>query len=372
MSIVPILAQTFPPPEDVARQYAEIVANGIYSNQGPKERQLAREIAAAVGQNSGVCLTSSATAALQLACHAAFESDRRFVIVPSFTFAAGPLAARWCGFEIVFFDVDGDTWQPSCESAFEFVAAHRDDVAGILLTQTFGVGTDDIERWELLSAEHDGPLVIDSAAGFGSVYADGRPLGGRGRCEVFSLHATKMLAIGEGGAVTSTDLGLIARLDRLKNFGFDEQRTSVDLGLNAKLDELSAAIGLLQMRRLRERVELRRAVLRRYRELLTPLGLRLQRGAERSAPAFLPATVPEPWLRDRLIARLADEGIECRAYYSPPVHRHAVFADAHIANCLTVTDDLASRMISLPLSDHLSADTVDEIAQITEDVLRAG
>ena len=61
----------------------------------------------------------------------------------------------------------------------------------------------DIDHWERLSDRYEVPLVIDSAAGFGSRYPWGEELGARGACEVFSFHATKSLAIGEGGAVTT-------------------------------------------------------------------------------------------------------------------------------------------------------------------------
>ncbi len=124
--------------------------------------------------------------------------------MPSFTFVAVAQAALWAGYRPWFIDIDADTWQPSAPSARAVLECSRDRVAGILLANVFGVGNPQVGAWEDLAAQWDLPIVIDSAAGFGSAYADGERLGGRGACEIFSFHATKPFAIGEGGALVSS------------------------------------------------------------------------------------------------------------------------------------------------------------------------
>jgi dTDP-4-amino-4,6-dideoxygalactose transaminase len=359
---IPFLSPTFPPVADVASAYQEIVDSGCFSNGGAKERAFSRAVSAMIGYEVETSLVANATMALQLACAATFDPDRRFAVVPSFTFAAGPLALRWCGFEPVFVDVELTDWQPSAPPAEEFIAAHRDDVAGILLTQTFGIGARSVGAWEDLADRFDLPLVIDSAAGFGASYEDSSPLGHRGRCEVFSFHATKMLAIGEGGAVTARDSQLIERLDRMKNFAFDDARSCSSIGTNAKMPELAAAIGLLQLANLPDRIRRRRAVLSEYRRVLEPIGFKFQEGADRSAPAFVPAVVPPGSDRDRLVSALDCAGFRCRTYYNPPVHLQPFFTECRVIGELTATAKLAGSIISLPISDDLADETVAEIA----------
>src|SRR5262249_17147264 len=129
-------------------------------------------------------------------------------------------------------------------------------------------------------------LVIDSAAGFGSHYADGTRVGTRGACEIFSLHATKPFAIGEGGALVSRDPRLVEQAYSFQNFGFTKSPEAVQLGLNAKLQEISAAIGLRQLVHLDDRLASRRQVLESYRDGLADTGAVFQNNAEAASLCF--------------------------------------------------------------------------------------
>jgi len=136
------------------------------------------------------------------------KGDRKKVLLPSFTFAAGAEAILRSGFEPLFIDVDRKSWQPNIEQA-EQILTESDDIAGILLCNVFGVGNTNITEWEKLASKFAKPLIIDSAAGFGSKYFDEEKVGTRGDCEIFSMHATKPFAIGEGGLVVSKNEKLL-------------------------------------------------------------------------------------------------------------------------------------------------------------------
>lgn len=369
MTAIPFLSPTFPDPADVARDYAAIVERGIFSNSGPMEVEFTSRLERWVGGDAKAAVVSSGTVGLYLAVSTTFHSDRPIALVPSFTFAAGPLVLRSLGFDIKFVESDPASWQPDLDQVRRFLRQRSADTAGILLTTTFGVANGDIASWEELAAEHDVPLVIDSAAGFGSRYEDGAPVGTRGTCEVFSFHATKVLAVGEGGAVSSSDADLIAEIDKRKNFGFDAHREAVSLGTNAKLPELSCAIGLRQLDVLTQRIAKRQLVFDLYKRRLMPLGFRFQPLAEHAALPFVSALTPSEVDRDLLIAALKDDGIECRCYYNPPVHRHAVFREPEPVGSLDVTDDFARRILSLPLSDHFPESGIDRIGSIFEQVM---
>jgi dTDP-4-amino-4,6-dideoxygalactose transaminase len=361
---IPFLSPTFPEVDALASDYEAILRRRIFSNGGPVEQELARALSRWVNNEIGASLVSSGTAGLQLAINATFNAKREYALVASFTFAAGPLAIRLCGYEPVFLDVDPESWQPSLDDAAEFLTVNGESTAGLLLTNTFGVANEEIEAWEVLADRHSLPLVVDSAAGFGSQYLSDERLGARGTCEVFSFHATKTLAIGEAGAVTSRDPELIKRIDRIKNFGFDEARNAVVLGTNAKLSELSCAIGLRQLAALPDRLALRRGILGLYREELCALGVYFQPSSELSALPFVSALLPSSAARAATLATLQAAGVEARTYYNPPVHLHSLFAGSRLAcRSLSTTLDLASRVISLPMSDDLTAADVARIAR---------
>lgn len=360
---VDFLTPTFPAPDVIASDYAAIVDRGIFTNGGPVEARFVSALEAWIGAVH-VSVTSSGMMALELAIQALLPTDRRKVLVPSFTFAAGPLALCRYGLDPLFFDVDAATWQP-CFTEAEALLSTRTDVGGVLLTSTFGVANAEIARWEALAARHGLPLIIDSAAGFGSTYPWDEPLGRRGNCEIFSLHATKTLAVGEGGVIAVRDPEVRARVECLKNFGFDGARQATMMGTNGKLGEFASSIGLRQLEVLRDRVELRQGVLAEYRRRLEPLGITFQPGDDRAALAFVSVLLPPQTQRDDLTEALQRDGIQCRTYYNPPVHEQPAFAAFGGGLALPTTIDVCSRIISLPMADHLPKGAVDRIADIT-------
>lgn len=367
---IPFLAPTFPDPSVVAEDYAQIAARGVYTNGGPVEARFAAGLREYIGPGACVSVVSSCTAGLELAIRAIFPTGRPLVLVPSFTFAAGPLTILRCGFMPLFIDVDRASWQPSIVHAENVIEkSGRDQVAGILLTSTFGVANAEIDLWEELARRRGLPLVIDSAAGFGSKYPWSEPLGLRGTCEVFSFHATKTLAIGEGGCVASKDPEVVARIDQLKNFGFDQSRVSVSAGLNAKLPEISAAIGLRQLEALPARLELRQAILRGYIEAMRTFPVEFQPNADKSALPFISVLMNSEDCRIAAVGNLQTGGIESRTYYGPPVHRHPIFQEAARGTALPKTEEISSRVISLPMADNLDAEAIQRIVAIVGQTL---
>jgi dTDP-4-amino-4,6-dideoxygalactose transaminase len=368
MSRVRFLTVSHPDPSEVAEDYADIVQRGIFTNSGPVERAFSEELQEFIGEGAHVSLLANATVALELGIQTVVRTGTR-VIVPSFTFAAGALAVRRCGFRPEFVDISLDTWQPDLAHAHQLLS-RNEGIGGILLTSTFGVGNPEITRWENLANDQAIPLIVDSAAGFGSTYTWGEPLGLRGTCEVFSFHATKAMGIGEGGILVSRDPQIVATVEELKNFGFDAERRAVHAGTNAKLTELAAAIGRRQLRTLPVRLQKRRRIVAMYAERLEPLGVQFQPGVRQSAPPFVSALMPTAESRDRLVRALDAAEVETRVYYNPPVHRHPIFEASDGNRSLPNTDTVAARIISLPMGDDLAPSVIEFVARIAEQVVR--
>ncbi len=320
------------------------------------------ELARWIGNGVEVAVTANATLGIQLACKSLFHSGRRLVPVASFTAAAVPLALVWSGFEPVLIDIEPDTWQPDLRMAQHFLQSQHHNVAGILLTNTFGTANASVDAWEMLARHYRVPLVIDSAAGFASEYSWGEPLGARGDCEIFSFHATKTMAIGEGGAVASRDHKFIRQINQLKNFGFDASRKSTGFGQNGKLPELAAAIGIRQLEGFKDRLAKRQEVLHWYVTNLKSLGCAFQHGGMLGVPPFVSLALPSKRQREQLCMTLDKAEVGWRAYFNPPIHGHPVFAEVQRAGDLTVTDDLCGRIISLPLDDLLTPADVGRVA----------
>ncbi|OBJ02064.1 hypothetical protein A5624_00365 [Mycobacterium sp. 1482292.6] len=368
-SEIPFIRPNFPEPVKVAEDLAEIVRANWYTNFGPKEREFTLALERYLGPNLHVATLANGTLALIAALHATLGHGGRdrYLLLPSFTFVAVAQAAEWTGYLPFFIDIDAETWQPSVASASAVLKTQRDRVAGILLPNVFGVGNPDIDSWEKLAAEWDLPLVIDSAAGFGSAYTDGRRVGGRGACEIFSFHATKPFAVGEGGALVSRDPQVVEQTRRFQNFGFSEARECIQLGMNGKLQEISAAIGLRQLVGLDRRLASRRKVFDCYRAELSGIGLQFQPNAEASSLCFVSACCSSADHKAKVLGSLQGYSIQARDYYNPPLHKQQYFVgDSRLPSAdLPVTEDICSRIVSLPVHDDMApADVARVVAGV--------
>jgi dTDP-4-amino-4,6-dideoxygalactose transaminase len=370
-SEIPFIRPSFPGPAELAEDFDEIVDANWYTNFGPKERQFARALGEYLGPDLHVATLANGTLALIAAIQTTLGPGTRdsYLLMPSFTFTAVAQAALWTGYRPWFIDIDPDTWQPSAPSARAVLESSRDQVAGILLANTFGVGNPQIDTWEDLAAEWELPIVLDSAAGFGSMYADGKRVGGRGACEIFSFHATKPFAVGEGGALVSRDPRLVEQANHFQNFGFAGSRESTQLGMNGKLQEINAAIGLRQLVGLDRRLTSRRNVFQCYRTELTRAGLRFQPNAHAASLCFVSACCTSADHRAAVLASLSEHAVQARDYYNPPLHLQQYFeANPQLGSAdLPVTDDICSRIVSLPVHDDMAPDDVARVVAAVQE-----
>lgn len=362
---IPFIRPSFPKPAELAEEFDEIVRANWYTNFGPKERQFARALGDYLGPGLHVATFANGTLALIAALHATLGpgTRERYLLMPSFTFVAVAQAALWAGYRPWFIDIDPDTWQPSAPSARAVLEGSRDRIAGILLANVFGVGNPQIGDWEVLAAEWDLPIVVDSAAGFGSVYADGERVGGRGACEIFSFHATKPFAVGEGGALASRDPRLVEQARKLGDFGF-AGRECTQFGINGKLPELSAAIGLRQLAGLDDRLASRHNVFDRYRAELGGVGLRFQPNADASSICFVSVWCESADHKAAVLASLRQDAIRAHDYYNPPQHLQPYFvANPELVRSadLAVTEDICLRIVSLPVHHYMAPDDVARV-----------
>lgn len=367
---VPFIKPIFPTGVDIASDVGDIVASNWFTNFGPNERRFRDSIVDRISPSSYAVTFSNATIALIGALSVFIEEKRPggVVLVPSFTFAAGPEAVRWVGLEPLFIDVDPITVQPALASAHAAFETHADRVVGILLCNTFGIGAPDVAAWEELAKNRNVPLIIDSAAGFGSEYPDGTPVGSRGDCEVVSFHATKPFAIGEGGAALTSDERRATEMRSFSNFGFDSDG-AVRSGLNGKLQEFNAAIGLRQMESFDAALKDRRAALARYTSLLVGSGFaEAIPNADLSSVCFASFLLPDKIARDVMLDGLRSRGVEARVYYSPPVHRQPSFARSEVIDELKVSDDVYGRIIALPAFVRLPEHAFDSVSAVMHEM----
>ena len=357
-----------PDPIDMLAYYQLSRDAGFYSNGGPCARLLTERLEQRLG-GVHVVPVGNCTAGLMVALRAACgrpTGRRRIVLTPSWTFTATACAIEWAGFEPVFVDVEPRGWHMDGGALESALAHHAGAVAGVLACATFGSAPAPEIRanWRSSCAARGVPLLVDSAPGFGACDVDGRALGTMGDTEIFSFHATKPFAIGEGGIVTTPDPDVAAAVARLVNFGLETgTRASAEVGINGKMSELHAATGLAMLDSFDEVLAARRGHAARLRVALEGTGARFQEGSEASTWQILPVSMPTPRTRERLIALAPQHGVEVRTMHDPPLHRHAAFSTRD-HDGLPITDLLAERAVALPMANTLTATELERIVAL--------
>jgi dTDP-4-amino-4,6-dideoxygalactose transaminase len=362
---IPVARPAVPDPDAVADEVRDILRSGVLTN-GPHVRELERRTAEYLGVRHCVAV-SSCTSGLMLVLRAADLAGD--VVVPSFTFAATAHAVSWNGLRPVFADVDPRTLTMSVADAARAVGFRA---SAVLATHVYGAPAD-VEGLAEVCGRSGIRLFFDAAHAFGARHGD-RPIGGFGDAEVFSLSPTKTLVAGEGGIIATNDDQLAERCRIGRDYGNPGDYDCRFVGLNARMSELHAALALGSLQGLDERVDRRNRIARLYLELLEDVpGLSFPAIGERDRSTYKDFTIlvdPELFGADAtwLGVALSREGIETRRYFSPPVHRMAAYAsiNGHHGH-LQVTEDVSSRVLTLPMWSDL---TDEDVLKVGETVIR--
>jgi dTDP-4-amino-4,6-dideoxygalactose transaminase len=300
-----------------------------------------------------------------LAQAGAADPKRPVAIVPSFTFAATALAVEHCGYDVVFMDIDEETWALSPHSVR---LRHDLDKIGLVVpVAPFGRNIPQ-EPWLSFHRETRIPVIIDAAACFESFM--GQAGGSLGSVPtVLSFHATKSFSAAEGGAVLSRKPECIMRVVRALNFGFLGDRNCQLRGLNGKMSDYHAAVGLAELDGWPSKAAALGRVVRDYSQAFESVGLsdRLFLSPD-IASCYVLFSCREEAEASRVAAGLAHEGIGQRAWYGRGLHCHSHFMDRP-RDDLPVTQDVASRLLGLPagptLSDHEIGRVASAVARYT-------
>ncbi len=363
-SKIDFIRPSMPSPLYICIDYIKIVHSNIYSNFGPFETSFRRKLELYTKNTSiNFITTCSATLGIHLAIENIFSpsKDKPLVLMPSFTFASAACVCKSLGYKIVFYDINPVTLQPDIESAKSIIKDKHTQIAGIIYCNSFGVGhKENFKKWRYHAVSI--PIIVDSAAGFGSRYEDGTSLCALGDCEVFSFHATKTMSVGEGGAISTTNKDLAKKLREASNFGFDSSRSSNKPGTNAKLQELSAAIGIRQLNKLNNNIATKSKNISKYRYLLDS-SIKIQPGSERSSVAFLSLILPNEEVRRKCLEALIKDGIECRQYYYPLLSNQPMFKNEKLSSNLDGTRKASNLVLSVPVHHKLKNSDIKKICR---------
>ena len=307
----------------------------------------------------GALLTHSCTAALEMAALLCELQPGDEVIMPSYTFASTANAAVLRGAVPVFVDIRADTLNLD-ETLIEAAITPR--TRAIFVVHYAG-GACEMTAIMEIARRHDLLVVEDAAQALMSSYR-GRPLGSFGQLAAFSFHETKNLISGEGGALIVNDPRFIGRAEIIREKGTNrssffrgevDKYTWVDLGSSFLPSDIIAAYLLAQFENAEALTEHRRGLWSRYHEGLAGLEragfLRrpiVQEGCLHNAHLYY-VLLPDLATRTTVIAWLKERGIAAPFHYVPLHSAPAGRRFGRANGTLAITDDVADRLLRLPL-----------------------
>ena len=289
------------------------------------------------------------------------------VIVPSFTFIATAHALRWHGVTPVFCDLDPSTHNIDPLRVTNLITRRT---SGIIAVHVWGRPCDVVPLTDL-ARRHNLRLIFDAAHAFACSYK-ARMIGGFGDAELFSFHATKFVNTFEGGAITTNNDELAAKLRLMRNFGFAGLDRVTSLGTNGKMSEASAAMGLTSLESVDHFIEANRRNYQLYQRQLTEvpgISLSRYREDEKCNYQYVVLEIDEAVAginRDMLDDILWAENVLSRRYFYPGCHLMEPYRteepQAHLR--LPQTERLAKMVLCLPTGSAVSSTDITAICAL--------
>lgn len=362
---IPLLTPLLPDRAALMPYLEQMDRSRHYSNFGPLNTSLEARLAALfrsyTEHSLHVTTVSNATQGLELALSGSGLPPHSKVIVPALTFVASLTAIIRAGHIPVVADIDPYSWLLTPEIAAE--TALRTGAKAVLAVAAFGQPQDTV-RWAALQESTGLRVFIDAAGAFGSQWIEVPDIP-----VVYSMHATKALAAGEGGMVVSGDDRLNAHIRQLSNFGInldDNAGLPVGhlsfVGTNAKLSEYHAAVAHASLDQWDMQVKLRQDVYRPYRQALESAcgnHLQWQAGVPVTAPTMLCVRVAAE-ARQRLERICQQQQIATRRWYQPLLHQHSTHI-LLVRQLTPVAEAIASGLIGLPFSPFMTPVEIDRV-----------
>ena len=340
---------------------------------GPQVRAFEQAVAAFARVRDAIA-ANSGTSALHLVVRSLGIGEGDEVITTPFSFVASSNCLLFERARPVFVDIDPKTL---CLDPDRVEGAITKATRAILAVDVFGHPAD----WDALTEiarRHKLLLIEDSAESLGSTL-DGRRCGSFGHAAVFAFYPNKQITTGEGGIVLTNDEKTAKVCWSLVSQGRDESGDWLQhprLGYNYRMDEMSAALGLAQLRRIEEILAARARVVSWYAEALQKV-----EGVE---PPYVAPRVTMSWFvyvvrlrgrfsqedRDCILRGLEERGIGCRDYFRP-IHLQPFYRDllGTKEGDFPVTESVAARTIALPFYNQMTENEVQTVMEALRDLV---
>ncbi len=379
--------------QEITKEDIEAVVEALQSDfltQGPLIKEFEYQFAAYTGAKYAVAL-SNGTAALHLSVLALGIQKNEYVICTPLTFAASVNCVKYCGGEVLFADIDPETYLMDINHAEAIINNNPDKKIVGIIPVDFAGSVVDLDAFRNFADKHHLWLLEDACHAPGGYHESKLQSAGGGIADlaIFSFHPVKHIATGEGGMITTNSEELYEKLLVLRTHGitrntelfqnnlelangnakdhhtdypawYMEMQT---LGYNYRITDFQSALGISQLKRAEKNLEKRKAIARKYTsELNGQKGIiRIQEFNEGHAYHLMVLEVED---RRGLYDYLRSQNIFCQIHYFPvhlmPYYRQFGWSEGDLPNA----EKYYSLCISIPMFPTLVMSDVDAIIEM--------
>ncbi len=344
----------------------DCIETGWISSEGPYVKRLETGMAELTQRQAGIAVANG-SAALDIAIKALDIGPGDEVILPTFTIISCAAAIVHQGATPVLVDSDPITWNMAVDQVEAKITSRT---KAIMVVHLYGLPVD-LDPILAIAAKYHLAIIEDAAEMHGQTYK-GKPCGSFGTLSTFSFYANKHITTGEGGMIVTNDPQLAERCRSLRNLCFQPQQRFIhdDLGWNYRLSNIQAAIGVAQLERLPDIVHRKRAMGKRYTDLLSNL-----KGIQTPLPQTdyaeniywvygLVLQNETVWNAKTLMQRLGDKKIGTRPFFWP-MHQQPVFnkMGLFMGESYPVAETLARHGFYLPSGLALTDTQIQQVTQ---------
>jgi perosamine synthetase len=349
----------------------ECIETGWISSDGPFVSEFEKLFASYIGVDYGIAVCNG-TAALETALFAAGINKGDEIIMPSFTIISCALAAIRLGAIPVLVDVEPETWNMDVN---QIEARITPRTRAIMPVHIYGHPVDMDPVLEI-ATKYNLAVIEDAAEVHGAEYK-GRNCGSLGHISAWSFYANKIITTGEGGMVLTSDSKMAERAASYRNLCFRPERRfyHTDLGHNFRMTNLQAAIGVAQMERIEEFINIKRRLGNYYHEKLSSI-----KGVKTQTEKSWAKTVY--WMycieldrslglnADEMITKLKQRDIGARPFFlglheQPALKKLGLFKGEHYP----VTERISMQGLYLPSGLTLNETQIDEVVSAVHSIL---
>jgi len=318
---------------------------------------------------------SSGTSALEISLRSVGLKNGGEVLVPTNTFSATAAAVIFARGKPVLTDIDAESL---CMSAENLQKHLNRKTEGVIVVHVGGLVCPDIKAIKEICEDHHLFMIEDAAHAHGSTL-DTELAGSFGDSGCFSFYPTKVMTSGEGGMITTGRKDIFEKAAVLRDQGKENFNSNiiVELGYNWRMNEISAAIGLAQLRRLSEFISQRRKIARYYDEKLSRLKgirpLKVPANIESNYYKYI-AFLSQDLSRDDFKQKLRERGVKCSGeVYWPPLHMQPIYKRLLKAKQgdFPKAEEACKRMVCLPLYSQMTLEEAEYVTEKAREVLSA-